>query len=594
MMITLSSISTPVAPAPQPPAPDEPDPFRILFDDSIPTRVIPILNEQPHQALYLLYLLISWLHTAFHIPFIACNTILLVVLNIIRLAGAGQIIQTLVYTTLPTIMSHLGVEPSFQILPVCKDCIQPYPASSPQDMIYTAEPFLQFPMKSIESQLHEILAIPGMEDELEKWRKIGRNVGNYQDNFDGAICQELEGEDQGVLVSSQPNFGITCIMSYVFQHHQSGSTSSIPNIKIILAGIMPGPKEQDGDQVQQFMRIFVNELLRLWRTGFKVKTAKYPNGRLVCVILVAIICDKPPAHKLGSFGSHSHTFFRRRCWICQADKATSAAYEKDARRYANLKTKTAQKDFVKEHTTRWCELARLPYFDICRMIVIDPMHNLILGLVKTHFYHELLRFHDMLSEMQIPAYMGRLPALMGEPAGGSLTADQWLVAATVICPLADEYCVPDNAEVVRQTRIADIAKSLDAKKVAQAAARKACTEAKHKAAPPCPTRKCKAPNRPGFVDHSATLDVDEMDEIVDTGAIDLDDDVFMEDAGNDSDAEDKRAPNLHPDDPQHFFKLSSAIKILLAWRLKESDIDTADKLICDYCIELPSVLICFA
>lgn len=32
--------------------------------------------------------------------------------------------------------------------------------------------------------------------------------------------------------------------------------------------------------------------------------------------------------------------------------------------------------------------------------------------------------------------MGRLPALMGIPAGGSLTADQWSIAATVVLPLA--------------------------------------------------------------------------------------------------------------------------------------------------------------
>lgn len=40
------------------------------------------------------------------------------------------------------------------------------------------------------------------------------------------------------------------------------------------------------------------------------------------------------------------------------------------------------------------------------------------------------------SQLKIPAYMGRLPALMGIPAGGSLTADQWSIAATVVLPLA--------------------------------------------------------------------------------------------------------------------------------------------------------------
>ncbi|KAF8054713.1 hypothetical protein FPV67DRAFT_564097 [Lyophyllum atratum] len=33
------------------------------------------------------------------------------------------------------------------------------------------------------------------------------------------------------------------------------------------------------------------------------------------------------------------------------------------------------------------QLYRLPYFDICRMVVIDPMHNLLLSVVKTHFHH---------------------------------------------------------------------------------------------------------------------------------------------------------------------------------------------------------------
>ena len=36
----------------------------------------------------------------------------------------------------------------------------------------------------------------------------------------------------------------------------------------------------------------------------------------------------------------------------------------------------------------------------------------------------------------MPAKLGRLPSLIGEPAGGSLTADQWLVFATVVVPLA--------------------------------------------------------------------------------------------------------------------------------------------------------------
>jgi hypothetical protein len=95
---------------------------------------------------------------------------------------------------------------------------------------------------------------------------------------------------------------------------------------LIFTSILPGPKEQDSEQVQRFMRIMVNELLRLWRHGFWVKTAKHPLGRLIRVILMCVCCDKPAAHKLGGFGSHSHTFFCTRCWIRQQQKATKEAF----------------------------------------------------------------------------------------------------------------------------------------------------------------------------------------------------------------------------------------------------------------------------
>ncbi len=95
----------------------------------------------------------------------------------------------------------------------------------------------------------------------------------------------------------------------------------------MLVGIMPGPKEQNPDQIQRFMRVFVNELIRLWRHGFIVSTSKHPNGILVRVALLCVICDKPAAHKLGGFGSHSHTFFCTRCWIRQSEKNTAAAFQ---------------------------------------------------------------------------------------------------------------------------------------------------------------------------------------------------------------------------------------------------------------------------
>jgi hypothetical protein len=200
--------------------------------------------------------------------------------------------------------------------------------------------------------------------------------------------------------------------------HTSGPMSfNIANLRhhlwyrfgnLIFTSILPGPKEQDTDQVQRFMRIIVNELIRLWQDGIWVKTARYPLGRLIRVILLCVCCDKPAAHKLGGFGSHSHTFFCTQCWIRQQQKATKEAFRRNgmfiypvhhtfthfslgfkprshteqlkyAQEYARCSSQASRDTFVKEFASRWFELARLPYFDVCRMIIIDPMHNLLLG-----------------------------------------------------------------------------------------------------------------------------------------------------------------------------------------------------------------------
>lgn len=133
------------------------------------------------------------------------------------------------------------------------------------------------------------------------------------------------------------------------------------------------------------------------------------SGRLVRVALIAAVCDKPAAHKIGGFASHSHNNFCTLCWITAQDKAKSTAFHEggtsivatydvltarstafrprtneEHRRlgdaYHQLSTPTARKNFVKEHATRYTELSRLPYFNLVDQVVIDPMHNLFLGM----------------------------------------------------------------------------------------------------------------------------------------------------------------------------------------------------------------------
>jgi hypothetical protein len=56
-------------------------------------------------------------------------------------------------------------------------------------------------------------------------------------------------------------------------------------------------------------------------------------------------------------------------------KAKGLSQEDAVQRAAN-----AAEKFVKICAARYSELSRLPYFNLCRMIVIDPMHCILLGV----------------------------------------------------------------------------------------------------------------------------------------------------------------------------------------------------------------------
>ncbi|KAA1479991.1 hypothetical protein DENSPDRAFT_789804, partial [Dentipellis sp. KUC8613] len=102
----------------------------------------------------------------------------------------------------------------------------------------------------------------------------------------------------------------------------------------------------------------------------------------------------------------------------------------------------------------------LPYFDPVRMTVFDPMHNILLGIVKTQWYNgwiktntlrqrtgtlKLDRIHAYLNSFEMPSWVARLPQQVGYPAGGSLGSDEWKGMAMIYCPIVipliwDEWC----------------------------------------------------------------------------------------------------------------------------------------------------------
>lgn len=110
-----------------------------------------------------------------------------------------------------------------------------------------------------------------------------------------------------------------------------------------------------------------------------------------------MVCDLPAAWKIGGFPSHNHHYFCSICWcnrkIHSYDDFNVESWirrqDKEchyhAEQWKTAPSNSAAQSFFDKSGVRWLELLRLPYYEPSHFLVIDPMHNLFLGLVKEHF-----------------------------------------------------------------------------------------------------------------------------------------------------------------------------------------------------------------
>ncbi|KAG6819078.1 hypothetical protein H0H93_015717 [Arthromyces matolae] len=168
----------------------------------------------------------------------------------------------------------------------------------------------------------------------------------------------------------------------------------------------------------------------------------------------------------------------------------------------------------------------------------------------------------------------------------------------------EEYCASDaSSEQIILRRIGSINKAIDEKKAAVTASRKATAAAKKareqfQGAPLPPTRKSNR-KRVKTV-RSQFIDTDSDTTYTDAGATEEfqgSDNEFelslpptkrqrRNDDDNDHEDEEPAFNNMHPRDPSNFFKLSAALKLLLAHKITDASIDKADVLLREYSTEL--------
>jgi len=162
-----------------------------------------------------------------------------------------------------------------------------------------------------------------------------------------------------------------------------------------LCGIIPGPKKPSLEQINNFLRPLVDELLQFWEPGiFFSRTAKYRHGRHVLLAVIPLVCDVLGACQVGGFLSHAATLFCSFCYL-PADlienldmsswpMRTCEGHWACAEEWHLATTSEERERIARMYGVRHSELLRLPYWDPIWFTVLDSMHAFFLRAIPHH------------------------------------------------------------------------------------------------------------------------------------------------------------------------------------------------------------------
>ena len=162
---------------------------------------------------------------------------------------------------------------------------------------------------------------------------------------------------------------------------------------IILVGIIPGPKEPPLN-INSFLQPLVSDLSKLFH-GVKMTLLGITLN--VRAMINLVVCDIPATRKVLALPGHAAKLGCSKCLKCFEvanfgekpdysgfDRSTWIAHDllvhrRLAQEYKELQNSSRQKAFEVEHGLRFSQLLDLPYFDIIRYHIVDPMHNVFEG-----------------------------------------------------------------------------------------------------------------------------------------------------------------------------------------------------------------------
>ena len=328
-------------------------------------------------------------------------------------------------------------------------------------------PFLVFPNACLISSLQSLLSRPGFFERCKEWHnKFVRNCSQLSDVYCGRVWNDfLDYKGQPFLSASNSiAFMLNIDWFQPFKHRVYSigviylAIMNLPRAirfkreNIILVGLIPGPSEPSKN-MNTYLTPLVADLLTLW-DGVPFSTCDNGTQVIRCALL-CIGCDLPAGRKACGFLSHSANLGCSRCYCnfgtgifgkqdysgfnrANWPPRTNTQHRNDVKTILKGSSKTERQRMESELGCRYSSLLQLPYFDVVRMLIIDPMHNLYLGTAK-HIFSKIWVSKNYLDSVSLNAInerilslmvppevrFNRLPSCMQNPS--SLTAEQWML-----------------------------------------------------------------------------------------------------------------------------------------------------------------------
>lgn len=303
-------------------------------------------------------------------------------------------------------------------------------------------------------------------DKCEQWRS--RNTDNYTlgDIYDdGKVWKDLHHVSQRPFLQLPGNLCFALNIDWFNPYDETPYSAgaiylvvlNLPRCErykvenTILVGMIPGSNEPK-DHMNTYLSPLVEDMCKLY-DGYEFYNPNSMTTKTTIRAMIACItCDLPATRKVCGFSNFNATLGCSKClkqftvdefsdkpdysgFDCHTWVARDLSTHNDkAFESRDANTKRQRKEIAKEYGIKYSELVRLPEFNIVRYHVIDPMHNVFLGLVK-HTVKTwkdtglLLERHfqtlqEKVDSMNAPSKIGRIPRKIGS-GFAAFTADEW-------------------------------------------------------------------------------------------------------------------------------------------------------------------------